>query len=432
MTSRIKTVDARELFDTRGLPTIEVEVVLADGSRGSFMAPGGSSRGSNEAFDLRDGDPAYFDGLGVAKAIGAAKGEIAAALAGMDAADQGAVDEALIRLDGTPNKSRLGGNTIIATSAAVAKAAACSRGVDLREYLGGGTEIPVSLVIVMFGGPVHVGVAGTADFQEYALYDLSARDPRDGFARTSRIFGRLREYVSKKQGAGVPRLAGVAGWLSARFDTNEEALTVLTDLVREAGYEPGKDIGLYIDVAATHLYRDGKYHLSAEHQALSRDAWIDRLEYLCDRYPLIVGMEDCLDEEDWDGWRLLTERLGRRVQLVGDDFFVTDPARLRRGIETGCANAVVIKPNQIGTLTEALQTVDLAKAHGYGTVLSLRSGQGFDPLMAHLCVGRCLGQAKMVEAPSGTAHLDEVLRIQDALGEAAIHKRRGVLPCLLA
>jgi enolase len=415
----IDSVTARELFDARGLPSIEVDVTLRDGSRGTWMAPAGSSRGTNEAADLRDEDEDFFEGLGVSKAVANVNNEIAEALKGLDATAQEKIDETLILLDGTPDKSRLGANALVATSVAVAKAAARSKGLELRQYLGGGRTIPVSLVIVMFGGPIHVGTAGTADFQEYALYDLSARDPKEGFARTIELFKPLREYVAKKQGVGIPRLAGVAGWLSARFDTNDEALSTLTDIVKRAGLVPGTDIGLYIDVAATYLYRDGTYRLSAEHQALTREQWIDRLVAMQEEYPIIVSMEDCLDEEDWDGWRILTDRLGDKLQLVGDDFFVTNPARLKRGIETGCANAVIIKPNQVGTLSETLETIRLAKAHGYRTVLSVRSGQMFDPFMAHLCVGQSLGQAKMVEAPSGTAHLDEILRIQESLGSRA-------------
>lgn len=409
---------------------MEVDVILRDGSRGTWMAPAGSSRGAHEAIDLRDGDEGFFDGLGVSRAVMNVETEIAQALKGLDATAQEEVDETLIALDGTANKSRLGANAMIAVSVAAAKAAAQSKGLELREYLGGGCTVPVSLVIVMFGGPVHVGTPGTADFQEYALYDLSARNPKEGFARTIELFKPLKEYVAKKQGMGIPRLAGVAGWLSARFDTNDEALRTLTDIVTRAGYVPGKDIGLYIDIAATHLYRNGTYYFSAENQALSRDQWIERLVAMQEEYPIIVSMEDCLDEEDWEGWRVLTDRLGAKLQLVGDDFFVTNPARLKRGIETGCANAVVIKPNQIGTLSETMETIRLARAHGYATVLSVRSGQVFDPFMAHLCVGQSLGQAKMVEAPSGTAHLDEILRIQESLGSQATYGGRGVLATL--
>ncbi len=426
MAYRIKSIHAREVFDTKGLPTVEVNVVLKDGSSGLAAAPGGTSRGSSEPFDLRDGDKSYFNGMGVGKAIRNVNTEIAGRLKGMDAADQEAVDRALIELDGTANKSRLGGNAIIATSLANAKAAAGARGVELFEHLGGGREIPVSLVNVMYGGPAYVGVSGTADFQEYKLYALTAAGTKDGYLKTARIHERLSEMMVRKQGFGIPRLAQLAGGLAARFNSNDEPFAAVTGLIEEEGYVPGKDFGFYIDMAATQLYEEGKYHLKADNQVLSREEWIDRIVKLCDRHP-IISMEDCLFEDDWEGWVALTKRLGDRVQLVGDDLFTTNPARLKKGIEIGAANAVVIKPNQVGTLTETFQTIRIAKAAGYGTIVSGRSGELWDPYIAHLCVGQSLGQAKMVSCPAGGQHLNELMRIQDYLGERATYAGKSVL-----
>ncbi|MBN1687336.1 MAG: phosphopyruvate hydratase [Spirochaetales bacterium] len=426
MASRIKSIHAREVFDTKGLPTVEVSMLLEDGSSGLAAAPGGTSRGSSEPFDLRDGDQSYFNGMGVGKAIHNVNTEIAGRLKGMDAADQDAIDRALLELDGTGNKSRLGGNAVIATSLANAKAAAGARGVELFEHLGGGTEIPVSLANIMYGGPAYVGVAGTADFQEYKLYALSAAGPKDGYLRISRIYERLREMTVRNQGFGIPRLAQLAGGLAARFDSNEEPFAAVTALIEEEGYIPGKDFGFYIDMAATQLYEDGKYHLRADNQVLSREEWIGRIVDLCNRYP-IISMEDCLHEDDWDGWVELTKRLGDRVQLVGDDLFTTNPVRLRKGIDMGAANAVVIKPNQVGTLTETFETIRIAKAAGYGTIVSGRSGELWDPYIAHLCVGQSLGQGKMVNCPAGGQHLNELMRIQDHLGGRAVYVGRSAL-----
>jgi enolase len=426
MASGIKSVHAREVFDAKGLPTVEVDILLEDGSSGRAAAPGGTSRGTSEPFDLRDGDKTYFDGMGVGKAIHNVNAEIAGRLEDMDATDQEAIDKALMELDGTEDKSRLGGNAIIATSLANAKAGAVSQGIELFEHLGGGREIPVSLANVMFGGPAYVGVSGTADFQEYKLFALNAEGSKDGYLKISRIHARLCEVMVRKQGFGIPRLAQLAGALAARFDSNDEAFATVTELIEEEGYDPREDFGFYIDMAATQLYEDGKYHLSADNQVLSREEWIDRLVDLCDRYP-IISMEDCLFEDDWEGWVDLTRRLGDRVQLVGDDLFTTNPARLRKGIEMGAANAVVIKPNQVGTLTEAFETIRIAKAAGYGTIVSGRSGELWDPYIAHLCVGQSLGQGKMVNCPAGGQHLNELLRIQDYLGDQAIYVGKSVL-----
>ena len=426
MTARITSVHAREVFDAKGLPTVEVDVILEDGSGGRAVAPGGTSRGTSEPVDLRDGDEAYFGGMGVNKAIENVNTEIGDRLRGVEAADQERVDNLLIELDGTTNKSRLGGNAIIATSLANAKAAARSLGIELFEHIGGGMEIPMPMINVMLGGPAYVGVGGTADFQEYKLIVLNVGSYKEGYLKALCVYERLREVMVARQGFGIPRLAYLGGALTARFDSNDEALEVLTRVIEEAGYTPRKDFGIYLDIAATQLYSDGRYNLKADGQVLSREEWLDRLVKMCDRYP-VVSMEDCLFEDDWDGWVESTKRLGHRIQLVGDDLFTTNPQRLKKGIGLGAANSVVIKPNQVGTLTETFETIRLAKEAGYGTVVSSRSGELWDPYVAHLCVGQSLGQGKLMSFPSGGQHLNELMRIADCLGERAIYRGDEVL-----
>lgn len=426
MTGIIKSIHAREIFDLKGLPTVEVDVLLDDGSLGRAAAPGGTSRGINEAFDLRDADKSYFNGMGVSKAISNVNTEIADTLKGKDSTDQERIDNLLIELDGTENKSRLGGNAIVATSIANAKAAAKSRGIELFEVLGGGREIPVSQVLVMVGGPAYVGAQGIADFQEYVLIALNAASYQEGYAKTLPIYERLCEVMEKKQGFGMPRLAYLRGTLAAKFDSNEEAFATLTKLIEDAGYVPGRDFGIYTDLAASQLYQDGMYHLKSDNAVLTRDEWISKLEEMCDNYP-IISMEDCLFEDDWEGWLELTKRLGNKVQLVGDDLFVTNSKRLKKGIEMGVANAIVIKPNQVGTLTETIETIKIAKAAGYGTVISGRSGELWDPYIAHLCVGQNLGQGKIGRCPPRGQNLNELMRIEDYLGGKARYKGKSAL-----
>lgn len=426
MASRIEKVRARQILDLKGLPTVEVDIVLEDGSMGRAAAPGGTSRGGSEAFDLRDGDESNFGGKGVNKAIRNVNTEIAARIIGEDAADQERIDHLLIELDGTEDKSRLGGNAIIATSLANAKAAARSLGVELFQQLGGGEELPMSQANVMFGGPAYMGVPGTADFQEYKVMALIASDYMDGFMKILRIYGKLQELMTKRHGSATPNLPQLAGALTAKFDSNEDAFAVLTRLIEDEGYEPRRDFGFYIDCAASQLHTGGKYHLKADGQVLTREEWISRLEYFCDNYP-IISMEDCLYEDDWDGWVELTSKLGHKVQLVGDDLFTTNPQRVRKGIRMGAANAVVIKPNQVGTLSETFETIRIAKEAGYGTVVSARSGELPDEYLAHLCVGQSLGQAKLLSCPVGGQHLNELLRIRDFLGSSARYRGGAAL-----
>jgi enolase len=413
----ISKVCSREVFDTRNLPSLEVDVLLEDGSTGRAIAPAGTSRGSNESFDLRDGDTSYFGGMGIQRAAKNVNTEIAQALKGKDAADQEQVDRLMIKLDGTGNKSRLGGNAIVATSIANAKAAANSLRVPLFEHLGRGRTIPIPWFLAMIGGPVYAGIDyRTSDFQEFAYYALRAETYRDGYVQTLNVYKALCDILRREKEYVLPRLSG--GRLAPRFSSNMEALSIMTRAIEEAGYTPGRDYAIYVDVASTHFYKDGEYHLKADNRTLKRDEMIDFLAEIRDAYP-VVSMEDCLQEEDWEGWKALTERLGNRTQLVGDDFFTTNPNRLRRGVAMGAANAVVIKPNQIGTITETVETIKTAKQAGYGTVLSSRSGEIGDVYLSHLLVGQSLGQGKIAAFDIERIKLNELLRIEEQLGEKA-------------
>jgi enolase len=426
--SIIKNVHAREVFDPKGLPTIEVDVLLEDGSLGRCAAPGGTSKGMSEAFDLRDGDMSYYKGMGVGKAIINVNTKIADNLRGKNASDQEGIDRALIELDGTEDKSNLGGNAIVATSLANAKATARSRGIQLFEQFGGRGEMPIVSVNVMYGGPAYVGLRGTCDFQEYKLIALSARSYKEGYLSTLGIHEKLSEKIVEKRGFGTPKLAKLAGGLTARFDSNDEAFSTLTELIEGEGYVPRKDFGIYVDLAASQLYRDGKYNLQADNKSLATGEMIDKLEEMCDDYP-IISMEDCLFEDDWQAWKVLTKRLGSKVQLVGDDLFATNPRRLERGTEMSVANAIVIKPNQVGTLTETMETIRIAKSAGYGTIISPRSGELWDPYLTHLCVGQGLGQGKLTSVGGGVAGLDnlnELLRIEEYLGERVVYRGRQI------
>ena len=430
MPSLIKNVHAREVFSNKGSPTIEVDVILEDGASGRLAAPGGTSRGRFEPVDLRDGDESYFKGMGINRAVETVNTEIAECLRGEDAADQENIDRLLTELDGTGNKSRLGGNTIVATSLANAKAAATSKGIELFEQLGGGSEIPLAFVYLMFGGPAYIGLEGTCDFQEYALIPLEAKGFKEGYLSSLGIYKRICHALLEKGALGLPDLPNLSEFMgipSARFDSNEEALKTITDSIEAEGFEPGRDFGIYLDIAASQFHENGAYHLKADNRTRTREEMIDWLEALCTTYP-VVSMEDCLFEDDWEGWQRITARIGNKVQLVGDDLFVTNPERLRKGIGMGAANAVVIKPNQIGTVTETIHTVRLARDAGYGTVISPRSEELWDPYVVHLCVGQNLGQGKLVGAYSGgEKDLNEILRVEDHLGGRAVYRGKEIL-----
>ena len=419
MTGKISNITAREVMTSKGTPTIEVDVLLDDGHMGRASAPGGTSRGMCEAVDLLDGNPTYFNGLGVFKAISVVKNEIAEYLKKVDPRDQERIDGLLIELDGTVDKSRLGGNTIVATSIATAKAAAASIHEPLYIYLGGGHLIPLPFVHVMFGGPAYVGLSGVTDFQEYAIIPLRANTYKDGYLAALSVGNCLRLKLAHRTGHGVPNYNKIAGMPVAHFDSNEEALETITQCIIEQGYEPKQDMGIYLDVAASQLYREGLYHLTADQLQLSSEAMIDYFYRLCRTYP-VVALEDPLFEEDWSGWQMIRSKLDGLVDIIGDDLFVTNSVRLNKGIEMRTAHGLIIKPNQIGTLTETYQTVKLAKESKMATIISPRSGEIWDPYLAHLCVGWQLGQGKIAGAyPSGELHFNELTRIVDMLGNGA-------------
>ena len=418
--SQIERIHARQILDSRGNPTVEVEVTLAGGASGRAAVPSGASTGEFEATELRDGGSAY-QGKGVARAVAGVNGEIAAALTGMDAADQGTLDGALVELDGTPNKSRLGANAILGASLASAQAQAAAEALPLWRYLGGegARVLPVPMMNVLNGG-AHAD--NKVDFQEFMVMPLGA----DSFSRClqtgAEVFHALKRTLHER---GLSTSVGDEGGFAPDLGSNEEALGMLVDGIEAAGYEPGADVAIALDPATSELYRDGAYVLEHEGRTLSSAELADYWADLAGRYP-IVSIEDGMDENDWDGWRALTERLGDSVQLVGDDLFVTNTARLSRGIESGVANSILIKVNQIGTLTETLAAIEMARQAGYTAVMSHRSGETEDVAIADLAVATGCGQIK-AGAPSRSdrvAKYNQLLRIEEQLGERAVFPGR--------
>jgi enolase len=409
--SRIDRVHARQILDSRGNPTVEVEVGLRSGAHGHAAVPSGASTGEFEATELRDGGERW-GGKGVQRAVANVNGEIAERLAGMDAADQRALDRALIELDGTPNKSRLGANAILGASLASAHAQAAEEGMALWRYLGGeGAHVlPVPLMNVLNGG-AHAD--NKVDFQEFMIVPCGAPSFAESLRMGAEVFHALRRTLHER---GLSTAVGDEGGFAPDLRSNEEALEMLLAGVRAAGYEPGEDVAIALDPAASELYSDGSYVLEHEGRSLSAAELASYWEDLAARYP-IVSIEDGMDEEDWDGWRLLTERLGGSVQLVGDDVFVTSVERLRRGIEAGIANSILIKVNQIGTLTETLEAISTARQAGYTAVMSHRSGETEDVTIADLAVATGCGQIK-TGAPSRServAKYNQLLRIEEQL-----------------
>ena len=406
---------ARQILDSRGNPTVEVEVGLRSGAHGHAAVPSGASTGEFEATELRDGGTRW-GGRGVQRAVGNVNGEIAHALAGMDAADQRALDRALIELDGTPNKSRLGANAILGASLAAAHAQAAEEGMALWRYLGGEAArvLPVPLMNVLNGG-AHAD--NKVDFQEFMIVPTGARTFSESLRMGTEVFHVLRGTLRER---GLSTAAGDEGGFAPDLHSNEEALQMLLAGIRAAGYEPGEDVAIALDPAASELYRQGHYVLEHEGRSLRSEELCSYWEELAARYP-IVSIEDGMDEEDWDGWSHLTGRLGDRVQLVGDDVFVTNVERLRRGIEAGVANSILIKVNQIGTLTETLQAITTARQAGYSAVISHRSGETEDVTIADLAVATGCGQIK-TGAPARServAKYNQLLRIEEQLGEDA-------------
>ena len=422
--SAITGVYGREILDSRGNPTVEVEVQLESGAWGRAAVPSGASTGKREAVELRDGDTQRYGGKGVSRAVSNVEETIAPEIDGMEASEQAAVDQALLELDGTPNKSALGANAILAVSLAVARAAADDAGLPLYAYLGGvgGRLLPVPLVNVINGG-AHAD--NGIDFQEFMLVPAGADSFGNAIRMAVEVFHALKETLrEKKLGTGL----GDEGGFAPALGSNTAALDFLMQAIERAGYRPGDDIALALDIAASEFAQDnGRYRLRREGVTLDSDELISRYEAIVDRYP-VVSIEDGLGEDDWAGWAILTRRLGGRVQLVGDDLFVTNPAVIQQGIAKGLANAVLVKVNQVGTLTETLDAIELAKRAGYGTVISHRSGETEDTFVADLAVAVNAGQIKTgsVARSERTAKYNQLLRIEEELGHAASWRGRSL------
>jgi len=420
--SQIETVHARQILDSRGNPTVEVEVTLRSGAHGRAAVPSGASTGEFEATELRDGGDAYL-GKGVTKAVGNVNGEIAAAVAGHDALDQSGLDRALIELDGTPNKARLGANAILGVSLAAARAAAFEEGLPLWRYLGGDAArvLPVPMMNVLNGG-AHAD--NSIDFQEFMVVPVGAPSFAECLRMGAEVFHHLKKWL---HGQGLATAVGDEGGFAPNLENNEAALKALVEGIEAAGYEPGRDIAIALDPATSEIFDGTAYDLTHEQRVLSAAEMAGYWADAAARYP-ILSIEDGMDENDWDGWKALTERIGDRVQLVGDDLFVTNTERLRRGIDAGVANSILIKVNQIGTLSETLAAIDMAREAGYTAVMSHRSGETEDTTIADLAVATGCGQIK-TGAPSRSdrvAKYNQLLRIEEALGADAEFPGRSV------
>ncbi|MCI9258745.1 MULTISPECIES: phosphopyruvate hydratase [Romboutsia] len=416
--SVIELVYAREVLDSRGNPTVEVEVALESGAVGRAIVPSGASTGAFEAVELRDGDKGRYIGKGVEKAVANVNEIIAPELEGMDAFDQPAVDALMIELDGTHNKGKLGANAILGVSMAVARAAAEELGLPLFQYIGGvnAKQLPVPMMNILNGGE-HAD--NSVDVQEFMILPVGAKSFREGLRMGAEVFHSLKKVLSDR---GLACGVGDEGGFAPNLGSNREALELIVEAIEKAGYKPGDDVRLGLDVAATEMYdKETKlYDLKHEGKKLTAEQMVDLYEEWVNNFP-IVTIEDGLDEEDWDGWKVLTERLGKKVQLVGDDLFVTNTERLERGIEAGVANSILIKVNQIGTITETLDAIEMAKRAGYTAVISHRSGETEDTTIADLAVAVNAGQIK-TGAPSRTdrvAKYNQLLRIEEMVGEQA-------------
>ncbi len=422
--SAIADIIAREILDSRGNPTIEVDVALGSGAVGRAAVPSGASTGAHEAVELRDGDAARYGGKGVRQAVANAEGPILDAIAGMDPTEQVRIDEALIDLDGTPNKARLGANAILAVSLAVAKAAAAELDVPLYRYVGGvfARTLPVPMMNILNGGK-HAD--NPIDIQEFMIQPVGAGSIADAVRMGAEVFHTLKKALHD---AGHNTNVGDEGGFAPNLKSADEALGFIVRAIEKAGYRPGEDIVLALDPAASEFYQDGRYHLAGEGKVLDAAGMIDYLADLAARYP-IVSIEDGLAEDDWDGFALMTKRLGGKLQIVGDDIFVTNPERLARGIAERSANAILIKVNQIGTLTETLETVEMAHRAGFRTVISHRSGETEDATIADLAVATNCGQIKTgsLARSDRTAKYNQLIRIELELGPAARFAGRSVL-----
>jgi len=425
--TRIESIRAREILDSRGNPTLEAEVTLQGGASGRAAIPSGASTGSREAVELRDGDAARYGGKGVLKAVAHVEGEIAAALRGMDATDQTALDHRMIELDGTPNKARLGANAILGVSLAAARAAAATRGQSLWQYLAQGRDVhlPVPQMNVINGG-VHS--SNNLDMQEFMIVPAGLPSFHEALRAAAETFHALKALLKAR---GLSTAVGDEGGFAPDLRSHEEAIETILEAITKAGYRPGKDIWLALDPAASEFYDDGIYHLAGEGRKLKPEHLIELYELWVERYP-IISLEDPMAEGDDAGWKQVTERLGQRLQIVGDDNFVTNAAIFRQGIANGIANAILIKLNQIGTLSETLETMALAQQSGYGAVISHRSGETEDTFIADLAVA---GSATQIKTGSlcrsdRIAKYNQLLRIEQALGMAAAFRGRAAFPRL--
>ncbi len=422
--SAIKTIAAREILDSRGNPTIEVDVTLNSGAFGRAAVPSGASTGAHEAIERRDGDKTRYAGKGVQLVVTAVKNELQKALVGQNALNQQAIDEAMLKLDGTPNKAKLGANAILGVSLAVAKAAAAETKQPLYAYLGGAQAniLPVPMMNIVNGG-AHAD--NPIDIQEFMIMPVGAPTFKDALRWGAEIFHALKAGLKQ---AGYATNVGDEGGFAPNLKSTEIALDFVMRAIEMAGYRPGTDIMLALDAAATEFYQDGSYHLEGEGKVLSSAQMVDYWQNLVSRYP-IISIEDGMGEDDWAGWKLLTERIGDTVQLVGDDLFVTNPMRLKQGIDSKIANAILVKVNQIGTLSETLEAVRMAHAAGYRAVMSHRSGETEDTTIADLAVATNCGQIKTGSLcrADRTAKYNQLLRIEEELGATAVYAGRSIL-----
>lgn len=422
--SEIVDIHAREILDSRGNPTIEVDVLLEDGSFGRAAVPSGASTGAHEAVELRDGDDKRYGGKGVLRAVEAVNGEIFQTLSGLDATDQLVIDQAMIDLDGTPNKSRLGANAILGVSLACAKAAATACALPLYRYVGGVRShiLPVPMMNIINGGQ-HAD--NPIDIQEFMIMPVSAHSMADGVRMGAEVFHALKK---KLKDAGHNTNVGDEGGFAPNLSSADEALAFIVKAIEFAGYKPGDDIVLALDAASSEFYKDGSYVMAGEGKRLDAAGIVKYYDDLVSRYP-IFSIEDGCAEDDWDGWRLLTEQLGDRVQLVGDDLFVTNPERLAQGITEGVANSILVKVNQIGTLSETLEAVDMAHRASYTAVLSHRSGETEDSTIADIAVATNCGQIKTgsLSRSDRLAKYNQLIRLEEELGPIAQYAGKSIL-----
>jgi enolase len=424
--SEIVDVRAREILDSRGNPTIETDVITADGAIGRAAVPSGASTGSREALELRDGDKSRYGGKGVLKAAGNINGELREAVAGMEVTEQGAIDRRMLELDGTENKSRLGANALLGVSLATAHAAAQEKGMALYQSLGNGDyRLPVPMMNILNGGS-HAD--NSVDLQEFMILPVGATSIREAVRYGAEVFHALKKVLGAR---GLATGVGDEGGFAPDLKSNEEAIEVILQAIENAGFQAGRDIYLGLDVASSEFYRDGKYVLASEGRSLDAEQFADFLTHWVDQYP-IISIEDGMDESDWDGWKILTEKLGSRIQLVGDDLFVTNTRILKRGIDQKIANSILIKVNQIGTLTETLEAIEMAHGAGYSAVVSHRSGETEDTTIADLVVAANTGQIKTgsLSRSDRVAKYNQLMRIEDQLGEDAIFAGRGAFSFL--